>query len=47
MRPIKGAELEVHYVETLRELGLQKGMLGGAGGFFLAACDRRLDTSGW
>lgn len=28
MRPLKGAELEVHYVETLRELGQQKGMLG-------------------
>ena len=28
MRPLKGAELEVHYVEALRELGLQKGMLG-------------------
>jgi type I restriction enzyme M protein len=28
LRPLKGAELEVHYVETLRELGTQKGMLG-------------------
>ncbi len=28
MRPLKGAELEVHYVEALRELGMQKGMLG-------------------
>ncbi|HEX2852987.1 MAG TPA: class I SAM-dependent DNA methyltransferase [Opitutaceae bacterium] len=28
MRPLKGAELEVHYVETLRELGSEKGMLG-------------------
>jgi type I restriction enzyme M protein len=28
MRPLKGAELEVHYVETLRDLGTQKGMLG-------------------
>ncbi|MBL9193793.1 MAG: SAM-dependent DNA methyltransferase [Opitutaceae bacterium] len=28
MRPLKGAELEVHYVEALRELGNQKGMLG-------------------
>ncbi|MEY4299780.1 MAG: hypothetical protein RIR25_1016 [Verrucomicrobiota bacterium] len=28
MRPLKGAALEVHYVEALRELGLQKGMLG-------------------
>lgn len=28
MRPLKGAELEVHYVEALRELGTQKGMLG-------------------
>ena len=28
MRPLKGAELEVHYIETLRELGTQKGMLG-------------------
>ncbi len=26
--PLKGAELEVHYVETLRELGNAKGMLG-------------------
>lgn len=26
--PLKGAELEVHYVETLRELGQGKGMLG-------------------
>ena len=28
MRPLKGAELEVHYVETLRSLGTEKGMLG-------------------
>ncbi len=28
LKPLKGAELEVHYVETLRELGQQKGMLG-------------------
>ena len=28
MRPLKGAELEVHYVETLRALGTEKGMLG-------------------
>ena len=28
MKPLKGAELEVHYVEALRELGQQKGMLG-------------------
>lgn len=28
LRRLKGAELEVHYVETLRELGLRKGMLG-------------------
>ena len=28
MRPLKGAELEVHYVETLRSLGVEKGMLG-------------------
>lgn len=28
MRPLKGAELEVHYVEALRDLGTQKGMLG-------------------
>ncbi len=28
LKPLKGAELEVHYVETLRELGRQKGMLG-------------------
>lgn len=28
LRPLKGAELEVHYVEALRELGTQKGMLG-------------------
>jgi type I restriction enzyme M protein len=28
MRPLKGAELEVHYVETLRCLGTEKGMLG-------------------
>lgn len=28
MRPLKGAELEVHYIEALRELGTQKGMLG-------------------
>jgi type I restriction enzyme M protein len=28
LRPLKGAELEVHYVECLRALGLEKGMLG-------------------
>ena len=28
LKPLKGAELEVHYVETLRELGTGKGMLG-------------------
>ncbi len=28
LKPLKGAELEVHYVETLRELGSGKGMLG-------------------
>jgi type I restriction enzyme M protein len=28
MRPLKGVELEVHYVETLRSLGTEKGMLG-------------------
>jgi type I restriction enzyme M protein len=28
LRPLKGAPLEVHYVEALRELGQQKGMLG-------------------
>jgi type I restriction enzyme M protein len=28
LRPLKGAELEVHYIETLRELGTQRGMLG-------------------
>ena len=28
LRPLKGAELEVHYVETLRALGTEKGMLG-------------------
>ena len=28
MRPLKGAELEVHYVETLRSLATEKGMLG-------------------
>jgi type I restriction enzyme M protein len=28
LRPLKGAELEVHYVETLRSLGTEKGMLG-------------------
>ena len=28
MRPLKGSELEVHYVETLKELGTQKGLLG-------------------
>lgn len=28
LKPLKGAELEVHYVKTLRELGQQKGMLG-------------------
>lgn len=28
LRRLKGAELEVHYVETLRALGLEKGMLG-------------------
>jgi type I restriction enzyme M protein len=28
LRPLKGAELEVHYVEALRELGTPKGMLG-------------------
>lgn len=28
MRPLKGSELEVHYVEALRSLGVEKGMLG-------------------
>jgi type I restriction enzyme M protein len=28
LRPLKGAELELHYVEALRELGQQRGMLG-------------------
>jgi type I restriction enzyme M protein len=28
LKPLKGAELEVHYVETLRSLGTEKGMLG-------------------
>lgn len=28
LKPLKGAELEVHYVESLRELGTGKGMLG-------------------
>ena len=28
MRPLKGAELEIHYVEALRALGAEKGMLG-------------------
>ncbi len=28
MRPLKGAELEGHYIETLQELGKEKGMLG-------------------
>lgn len=28
LRPLKGAELEVHYVETLRKLSTEKGMLG-------------------
>lgn len=28
LKPFKGAELEVHYVETLRALGTEKGMLG-------------------
>jgi type I restriction enzyme M protein len=28
LRPLKGAELELHYIETLRELGTQRGMLG-------------------
>ncbi len=28
MRPLKGAELEVHYIETLQALGKEKGMLG-------------------
>ena len=28
LRPLKGAELEVRYVETLRALGTEKGMLG-------------------
>lgn len=28
LRKFKGAELEVHYIETLRELGTEKGMLG-------------------
>lgn len=28
LKPLKGAELEVHYVETLRALGTEKGMLG-------------------
>ena len=28
LKPLKGAELEVHYVETLRALSTEKGMLG-------------------
>ena len=28
LKPLKGAELETHYVKTLRELGTAKGMLG-------------------
>ena len=28
MRPLKGAELEGHYIETLQALGKEKGMLG-------------------
>lgn len=28
LRPLKGAELEAHYIESLRYLGTQKGMLG-------------------
>lgn len=28
LKPLKGAELEIHYVETLRALGTEKGMLG-------------------
>lgn len=28
LKKFKGAELEVHYIETLRELGTEKGMLG-------------------
>lgn len=28
LKPLKGAELEVHYVESLRELGTGKGVLG-------------------
>jgi type I restriction enzyme M protein len=28
LRPLKGGELEFHYIETLRELGTEKGMLG-------------------
>lgn len=28
LRPLRGAELEAHYLETLRTLGQQKGMLG-------------------
>lgn len=28
LRPLKGAELEGHYIETLRSLGTEKGMLG-------------------
>jgi len=28
LRPLKSAELEVHYVETLRKLSTEKGMLG-------------------
>lgn len=28
LKLLKGAELEVHYVEALRELGTEKGMLG-------------------
>lgn len=28
LRPLKGAEMEVHYVGTLRALGKEMGMLG-------------------
>lgn len=28
LKPLKGAELEVHYVETLRALGTEKGSKG-------------------
>ena len=28
LRPLKGTELETHYIDTLRELGTEKGLLG-------------------